>query len=67
VTARARPLAVLAARAALVSPEAARASPLQESTFQDDAVLVYGTAAQQAARLDTLRALGADRVRATLQ
>jgi hypothetical protein len=67
VTGRARRLAVLVALAALVSPEAARASPRQESTFQDDALLVYGTAAQQAARLATLSALGADRVRVTLQ
>jgi hypothetical protein len=67
VTGRARRLAVLAALAALAAPEAAPASPSQESTFQDDALLVDGSAAQQAATLDTLRALGADRVRVTLQ
>jgi hypothetical protein len=67
VTGRARRLAVLAALAALVSPAAAPASPLQESTFQDDDLLVHGTATQQTRTLDTLRALGADRVRVTLQ
>jgi hypothetical protein len=67
VTGRARPLAALAALAVFVTPAAAPASPLQESTFQDDALLVNGTAAQQARTLDTLRALGADRVRVTLQ
>jgi hypothetical protein len=67
VTRGARRLVLLAALAALVSPAAASASPVQESTFQDDALLVNGTATQQARTLDTLRALGVDRVRVTLQ
>ena len=67
MTGRARGLAVLVALAAFVAPAAAPASPLQESTFQDDDLLVHGTATEQARTLDTLRALGADRVRVTLQ
>jgi hypothetical protein len=53
--------------AALALPSAAAASATQESTFQDDALLVNGSATVQARTLDTLKALGADRVRATLQ
>jgi hypothetical protein len=63
VTGRACCLAVLAA---LALPGGAAASATQESTFQDDDLLVYGSAAQQAQTLDTLKALGADRVRVTL-
>jgi hypothetical protein len=63
VTGRALPLAVLAA---LALPGVAVASSTQDSTFQDDALLVSGDAATQARTLDTLKALGADRVRVTL-
>jgi hypothetical protein len=44
----------------------ARASLQQESTFQDDKLLVYGTPAQQAHALDVIRSLGADRVRVSV-
>jgi hypothetical protein len=64
VTGRACCLAVLAACAL---PGTAAASTTQESTFQDDALLVNGSAAVQARTLDTLKALGADRVRVSLQ
>jgi hypothetical protein len=56
-------LAVLA----VVFPGVAAASATQESTFQDDGLLVNGGAAAQARTLDTLKALGADRVRVSLQ
>jgi hypothetical protein len=64
VTGRACCLAVLAA---LALPSAAAASATQESTFQDDELLVDGSAAVQARTLDTLKALGADRVRVSLR
>jgi hypothetical protein len=67
VSARAGCLAVLGALAALVAPTGALASGTQESTFQDDDLLVYGTEAVQASTLDTIKALGGDRVRVTLQ
>lgn len=51
---------------ALGTPAVATASPTQESTFQDDALLVAGSPATVARTLDTLRALGVDRVRATV-
>jgi hypothetical protein len=52
--------------AALALPGLAAASSTQESTFQDDDLLVGGDAATQARTLDTMKALGADRVRVTL-
>jgi hypothetical protein len=64
VTGRACCLAVLAA---LALPGVAAASAAQESTFQDDQLLLNGSAAVQARTLDTLKALGADRVRVTVQ
>jgi hypothetical protein len=64
VTGRACCLAVLAA---LAAPGAAAASATQESTFQDDALLVLGNAAVQGRTLDALRALGVDRVRVGVQ
>ena len=63
MTTRAPWLAVLAAMAL---PGVAVASSTQESTFQDDELLVRGDAATQARTLDTMKALGADRVRVTL-
>jgi Cellulase (glycosyl hydrolase family 5) len=63
VTGRACSLAVLAA---LALPAAAMASSTQESTFSDDDLLVRGSPATQARALDTMKALGADRVRVTL-
>ena len=62
MTGRACSLLVLGA---LALPGAAAASSTQDSTFQDDALLV-SDAATQARTLDTLKALGADRVRVTL-
>jgi hypothetical protein len=63
LTRRACSLAVLAA---LALPAAATASSTQESTFSDDELLVRGGPAEQARTLDTMKALGADRVRVTL-
>jgi hypothetical protein len=64
--------AVLAAACALMLAGAAYwagpalASHTQESTFQDDDLLVYNTAAGTARTLDTLKALGVDRVRVSV-
>jgi hypothetical protein len=63
LTRRACSLAVLAA---LALPAAAAASSTQESTFSDDDLLVRGGPATQARTLDTMKALGADRVRVSL-
>ena len=63
MTRRACSLAVLAA---LALPAAAVASSTQESTFSDDELLVRGGPATQARTLDTMKALGADRVRVSL-
>ena len=51
---------------ALVIVPAARASVMQESTFQDDKLLVYSTPAVVGQTLDTLRMLGVDRVRVSV-
>ena len=56
----------LAVLAAVALPAAATASSTQESTFSDDALLVNGTPAVQRSTLDTMKALGADRVRVSL-
>ena len=62
-----RALVVLAVLAALaLVPVAAHAADDQESTFQDDALLVYGSPSEQALALDMLKGLGVDRVRATV-
>ena len=45
---------------------AARASSTQEAMFQDDNQLIYTTRDQLDQRLDTLKALGVDRIRATI-
>jgi hypothetical protein len=58
---RAAALALLTAAA--LAPAAASASTTMESTFQDDNLLVYGTPATMARTMDTLHALGADRLR----
>ena len=47
-------------------PSCALASRTQESTFQDDPLLVYGTAEQQIATLDTLQGFGVDRIRVSV-
>ncbi|HYF24922.1 MAG TPA: hypothetical protein VD931_04200 [Baekduia sp.] len=57
-------LAGLLALLALAAP--AGASRFQESTFQDDDLLVYGEPARVAETLDTLKALGVDRLRVSV-
>jgi hypothetical protein len=47
-------------------PSAAVASPTQESMFQDDINLVYGTDTQVNSTLDTLAAFGVDRIRVSV-
>jgi hypothetical protein len=59
--------ACLVAALVLGLPSAAGASATQESTFQDDHLLVEGTARQQRAALDAMKALGADIVRVTMR
>ena len=59
-------LALLAAIALLVAPAAARASVDQESIFQDDNLLVFAPPDSAAGTLDTLQALGVDRIRVSL-
>jgi hypothetical protein len=59
---------VLAALAAtLLAPAAARAAYDQESMLQDDNLLLYSSPATVGATLDTLKALGVDRVRLTIK
>jgi hypothetical protein len=48
---------------AVALPSAAHAARMQESMFQDDNRLVYATPGDAAHTLDTLKALGVDRVR----
>ena len=50
----------------LAVPATARASAQQETTFQDDDLLVFGDADTQARTLDTVKALGADRLRVSV-
>ncbi|MGH2899584.1 MAG: cellulase family glycosylhydrolase [Solirubrobacteraceae bacterium] len=47
-------------------PAFALASRTQESTFQDDPMLVYGTPEQMTSTLDTLRSFGVDRIRVSV-
>ena len=47
-------------------PSSALASKTQESTFQDDPLLVYAPAEQQIATLDTLKSFGVDRIRVSV-
>jgi hypothetical protein len=64
---RAASLTVLAACLALALPGVgARASTTQESIFQDDNHLVYARPDAVAATLDTLKALGVERVRVSV-
>jgi hypothetical protein len=58
------PLAALAA--ALLAAPATVASTTQEAMFQDDAELVYPPRAEVGRTLDTLQALGVDRVRVSV-
>jgi hypothetical protein len=60
-----RRLAVLTALFLVVAAPA-QASPSQESTFQDDNLLVYNEPEGVAKTLDTLKALGVDRIRASV-
>lgn len=55
--------ACAAAVALLLGAGTAHAAPGQESTFQDDDLLVYGEPATVTTTLDTLRTLGVDRLR----
>lgn len=57
-------LALLALLA--ISPATALASPSQESMFQDDSRLVYGTPGTVEETLDVLRGLGVDRIRVSV-
>src|SRR5439155_1733324 len=50
----------------LAVPAAAHASGREGTTFQDDDLLVFGSAETQARTLDTVRSLGADRVRVSV-
>jgi Cellulase (glycosyl hydrolase family 5) len=54
---------IIAALVLAAVPSAALASPTQESMFQDDPMLVYGTDEQVNTTLDTLQRFGADRIR----
>jgi Cellulase (glycosyl hydrolase family 5) len=54
---------IIAALVLAAIPSAALASPTQESMFQDDPMLVYGTDAQVNTTLDTLHKFGVDRIR----
>lgn len=67
---RDRLLAVIAAIAALaialVAPGAAAASGSQEMILQDDQQLIYAPSSQVAQTLQTLRAMGVDRVRVSV-
>ena len=47
-------------------PSFASASRTQESTFQDDPMLVYGTEEQMTSTLDTLQSFGVDRLRVSV-
>ena len=54
---------VLLALLAVAVPATARASVQQETTFQDDDLLVFADQQTQAQTLDTIKALGGDRLR----
>jgi hypothetical protein len=47
-------------------PSLALASRTQESTFQDDPMLVYGSEEQMTSTLDTLQSFGVDRIRVSV-
>ena len=54
---------IIAALVLAAIPSSALASATQESMFQDDPMLVYGTDQQVNTTLDTLKAFGVDRLR----
>ncbi len=58
--------ALLAAVVLLVTAAPAGASTTQESTFQDDKLIVYGNRETLIRTLDQLRSLGVDRIRVSL-
>ncbi len=60
------PLALVLTALACVPATSAIASPTQESSFQDDNLLEYAPPAEVAGTLDTLKALGVDRVRVSV-
>jgi hypothetical protein len=60
-----RRIALLAVLA-LAVPATARASEQQETTFQDDDMLVFASEQTQANTLDTIKALGGDRLRVSV-
>ena len=57
---------ITAALALAAFPSAASASPTQESMFQDDILLVYGTPTQVDETLNQLQAFGVDRIRVSV-
>ena len=57
---------ILAALVLAALPSAASASKTQESMFQDDPLLVYGTPEVQENTLDQLQAFGVDRIRVSV-
>jgi len=61
-----RLLLIAAALTLAAVPSVASASSTQESTFQDDPMLVYAPAAKMEATLDELKAIGVDRIRVSL-
>ena len=62
-----RLLSLIAAALVLAAvPSAACASATQESTFQDDPLLVYGTSTQVDDTLDKLASFGVDRIRVSV-
>ena len=63
-----KPLRLLIAAILVLAalPSLALASKTQESMFQDDPMLVYGTAEQMNSTLDTLQSLGVDRLRVSV-
>ena len=62
-----RLLPLLAAAILLAAlPSAASGSLTQESTFQDDILLVYGSAQKMEETLDTLQGFGVDRIRVSV-
>lgn len=60
-------LAALACAVPLLGAAPASASKTQESIFQDDVALLYGSDATLGAKLNELKALGVDRVRVDLR
>ncbi len=57
---------IIAALVLAAIPSAALASPTQESMFQDDPMLVYGTDEQVNTTLTTLAGFGVDRIRVSV-